>query len=116
MKRVQQEAMREQMEQANKTGMAGAIKMEIPKWAGVKYAVKQTLQKSFATEEELQAFLEANPKYEINQRFGFGSQNINVDFYERSYGILGKGFDGRFSVQRWMTPEEIEEYLKDPKA
>jgi hypothetical protein len=114
MKRVQQEAMREIMQRANTVD--GGVKMDIPKYAGVKHTVKEQTQMSFATEEELQAYLDDNPQYEINQRFGFGTKSINVEFYERGYGVMGKGFNGVFSVQRWLTPEEIEEYLQDPKA
>ncbi|MCK1997967.1 hypothetical protein MPH47_12150 [Psychrobacillus psychrodurans] len=116
MKRLQQEAMREEMVQVNKTGMDGGIKMSIPKWAGVKYTVKSQTQQSFETEEELQKFLKANPQYEINQRFGINTRYINVEFYERGYAVMGPGFNGRLAPQRWLEPEEVEEYLKDPTA
>lgn len=116
MNRLQQAAMREEMERTNKMGMEGGIKMVIPKWAGVKYTIKSQTQQSFETEDALQKFLKANPQYEINQRFGIGTRYINVEFYERGYAIMGPGFNGRPAPQRWLTPEEVEEYLKDPTA
>lgn len=116
MKRVQQEAMKEEMARTNKTGMEGGIKMEIPKWAGVQQMIKSQTQQSFATEDELQEFLEANPQYEINQRFGFNTKSINVEFYERGYGFTAINAGGYRAVHRWLEPEEVEEYLKDPTA
>lgn len=116
MNRLRQEAIKEEMVASNKTGMEGGVKMEKPKWAGVKYTIKEQTQQSFATEEALQQYLKANPQLEINQRYGFGTQHINVEFYERGYGVMGPGFNGRPVVQRWLTDEEVAEYLKDPKA
>ncbi|MGE6487762.1 hypothetical protein [Paenisporosarcina sp. NPDC076898] len=105
----------EQMEQANKNLPTGGIKMTKLKWAGVKYMTKSTLQKAFHTEEDIQKYLEANPQYTINQRFGH-TKMINVEFYERAYAFTEVNHMGYRIPKRWLTDEEVEEYLKDPNA
>ena len=120
MKRVQQEAMRKEMIQADKSvysriDYADFEKVKMPKWRGVKYAIKEQQQKSFHTEEEIQQYLVDNPQYVINQRFGFGTKMINLEFYERGYAVMDNS-TGYNIPKRWLTPDEVEEYLKAPKA
>ena len=62
-------------------------KITMPKWAGVRHITKSQLQKAFHTEEDIQKFLEDNPQYEINQRFGHCIAIINVEFYEHDYAL-----------------------------
>jgi len=120
MNRLRQEAIREEMVQADKASFSRTEykdmeKIPLPKWRNVKLSLKSQTTKSFNTEEEIQKFLADHPELTINQRFGFGSSMINVEFYERAYGEVDNS-TGYNTVRRWLTDEEVVEYLKDPKA
>lgn len=114
--RARRYELEQQMAAADKNLYREGEKIPMKKWAGVRYTTKSQLQKAFHTEEDIQKFLEDNPQYEINQRFGHGTAMINVEFYERGYAVMRPGFNGRLAPHRWLTPEEVEEYLKDPTA
>lgn len=112
MNRLRQEAIKEEMRQADKLGLEGGEKMTISNWTNVRYTTKSTLQKAFNTEEEIQEFLKQNPQYVINQRFGH-TKMINVDFYERAYAFTHTNHMGYRVPKSWLTDEEVEQYLKE---
>lgn len=93
---------------------ATVTKLEIPKWAGVKHAVKTQLRMSFSTNEELHQYLNDNPQYVLNQKYGH-TEPFQAELLERAYGFT-ENKAGYSVVTRWLTEEEVTEYLKDPKA
>jgi len=121
MNRLRQEAIKEEMVKADQSvykriDYKDLEKVPVYKWKGVKHVLKSQHQKSFWTEEEVQQYLKGNPHLTINQRFGFDTQKINVEFYERAWAVTEMNPMGYHVPKRWLTEEEVEEYLKDPKA
>ena len=88
-------------------------KIIMEKWAGVQFVIKSQLTRHFNNEEELQNFLLKNPQYTINQRYGHWTEKINVEFYERAYAVTELNPYGYRVPIRWLTEEEVTEYLKD---
>ncbi len=111
--RLRRYELEEQFKAADKKTYLEGEKIIMNKWAGVKEMVKSQVQKHFNTEEELQQFLKENPQYTINQRFGFYTKMINVVLYERGYAFTKQNEIGYRVPTRWLTAEEVEEYLKE---
>ena len=75
----------------------------------IKYTLKNKQQMHFHTEEELQNYLKENPQLRISQRFGHGTEMINVSFEEFGFarGIINDG--GYFIATTWLTEAEVQE-------
>lgn len=117
MRRVHMEAMEEEFRQADMRHMREGEKIQTKKGSipMAKLMIKSQTQNSFKTEEELQQYLEQNPQYEINQRFGFHSENINVEFYERAYAETEVSRAGYLVPKRWLTEGETQAHLESLK-
>lgn len=117
MRRVHKEAYEEEFRQADMRSMREGEKIQTKKGLipMAKLMRKSQIQMSFKTEEELQQYMEQNPQYEINQRFGFHTERINVEFYERAYAETEVSPMGYLVPKRWLTDAETQEYLKSLK-
>lgn len=88
-----------------------------PKWTGVQKMIKHEFKRTFSSEEALDQFLQENPSYEIQQRFRFledGSGKPKVSLIERAYAVTEVNGGGYRVPKRWLSDEEVTEYLKDP--
>lgn len=111
--RLRRYELEEEFKEADKKTYLEGEKIIMSKFNGVKQMIKESLQKHFQTEEELQQFLRDNPQYVINQRFGHGTKMINVELYDRGYAYTKQNAVGYRVPDRWLTEEEVTEYLKE---
>lgn len=114
MRRIHKEAMREEMIQAGLLPRDGQLQMEKGNSIMfIKHMIKSELQQSFANEQEFQDFIADNPQLEVNQRFGFHTERINVHFYERGYAEVYRNKGGYLVPTKWLDDAEIAQARKD---
>lgn len=109
--------MQKQFELANQNHNEKGEKITMKKWATVNKMIKTEINRAFENDEALQKYLNDNPHLELNQIYSRSASGyLSVTIYEKGYAETGRNNYGYRVPTRWLTDEEVEEYLKDPTA